>query len=50
MGGEGTDTLIGGNGDDTFVIDGSLAGSSYDTIIDFDDGRESARDDLQRPG
>ena len=39
-GGEGSNTLIGGNGDDTFRFDGNLAGSSLDTVMDFDVGRE----------
>lgn len=39
FGGEGSNTLIGGNGDDVFRIDGGLAGQAFDTICDFDIGR-----------
>lgn len=39
FGGEGSNILIGGNGDDIFRIDGSLAGVAFDTISDFDIGR-----------
>lgn len=35
-GGEGDDQLKGGQGNDIFVIDGNLAGLSFDTITDFD--------------